>query len=196
MNFLAKSIVSLIFNLIVNVGDFKYNYVENIKVVKEGDRCPYCNGSLYFKKGIEIGNIFKIGTKYSEALNLQYLDEYNKLNPVVMGCYGIGVGRIMAAIAEQKIDNDKIIWPKEIAPFEVAIVPISSKDDSQMYLANKIYEDLKNNNVDVVVDDRDERPGVKFNDIEEGIVEFLYNNNNIEIKYDDVINKIHELFGN
>lgn len=192
----------------VNISDFEYNYIENIKIVKEHDKCPICNGNLYFKKGIEIGNIFKIGTKYSEALNLQYLDEENKLNPVVMGCYGIGVGRIMASIVEQRIEDDKLIWPKEIAPFEVAIVPINSKDEIQMSLANKIYDELNTNGIDVVFDDRAERPGVKFNDIElmgvpiritvgrkaeENIVEFKYNNETILINWDKILDKIKEI---
>ncbi len=193
----------------VNVGDFKYNYVENIKTVKEGDKCPYCQGRLYFKKGIEVGNIFKIGTKYSESLNLQYLDENNKLQYVVMGCYGIGIGRIMASIAEQNINDGKIVWPKEIAPFEVAIVPINVNNDNQMFLATSLYNDLKANNVDVVFDDRDERAGVKFNDLEligvpvritigrdaeNGLVELLYNEEKLLLSVEEAKKKILEIF--
>ena len=193
----------------VNIGDFKYNYVENIKIVKEGDICPKCQGRLYFKKGIEVGNIFKIGTKYSESLNLQYLNENNKLQYVVMGCYGIGIGRIMASIAEQNIREGKIVWPKEIAPFEVAIVPINVNNDNQMFLATSLYNDLKTNNVDVVFDDRDERAGVKFNDLEligiplritvgrdaeNGLVELLYNEEKLLLSVEEAKKKILEIF--
>lgn len=193
----------------VNIGDFKYNYVENIKVVKEGDKCPNCQSRLYFKKGIEVGNIFKIGTKYSESLNLQYLDEDNKLQYVVMGCYGIGVGRIMASICEQRIKEGKMSWPKEIAPFEVAIVPININNDNQMFIANSLYNDLKNNDIDVVLDDRNERAGVKFNDLElmgiplritvgrdadNGLVELLYNEEKLLLSVEDAKEKILEIF--
>ena len=150
----------------VNIKDFKYNLVDNIKTVREGDICPKCGNKLVFKKGIEIGNIFKLGTKYSDALNLQYLDESNKLQPVVMGCYGIGVGRVMAAIAEQNASEKGISWPSIIAPFDVVIVPVSMKDETQVKLANNIYDELKNKGVDVLFDDRDERLGVKLNDME------------------------------
>ena len=101
----------------VNLSDFDIYKHGDIVNIREGDICPHCSGKIYFKKGIEIGNTFKLGTKYSEALNLNYLDVENKLKPVYMGCYGIGVARCMAAIAEQKADEHGLVWPVAIAPF-------------------------------------------------------------------------------
>ena len=150
----------------VNINDFKYDYVGDIKEVKEGDPCPNCGGTLSFKKGIEIGNIFKLGTKYSESLDLFYLDQENKLKPVVMGCYGIGIGRIMAAVIEQSHDDKGIIWPLSIAPYQVGIVLIDPKDEKQVSISEKLYEDLTKGGIDVLLDDREARPGVKFNDFD------------------------------
>ncbi len=149
-----------------NVKDFKYDIVGDIVSVKEGDTCPICGGKLYFKKGIEIGNIFKLGTKYSEKLNLTYLDEYNKSHPVVMGCYGIGPGRVMAALIEQNNDEHGMILPVNVAPYQVCIVLIDNKNEKQVEWANKIYTSLKNLGIEVLLDDRDERPGVKFKDMD------------------------------
>ena len=149
-----------------NVKDFKYDLVGDIVSVKEGDTCPVCGGKLYFKKGIEIGNIFKLGTKYSEKLGLTYLDEYNKSHPVLMGCYGIGPGRIMAALIEQNNDEHGMILPVNVAPYQVCIVLIDNKNEKQVEWANKIYTSLKNFGIDVLMDDRDERPGVKFKDMD------------------------------
>ena len=149
-----------------NVKDFKYDVVGDIVNVKEGDTCPVCGGTLYFKKGIEIGNIFKLGTKYSEKLGLTYLDENNKSLPVVMGCYGIGAGRILASIIEQNNDEFGMILPKSIAPYQVCIVIVDTKDDKQIEEANKIYEELTNKGIDVLLDNRDERVGVKFKDMD------------------------------
>lgn len=150
----------------VNTSDFKYDYVGDIKNVKEFDICPKCGKKLYFKNGIEIGNTFKLGTKYSKALNLNYLDENNELKPVVMGCYGIGLGRIMASVVEQKNDENGIIWPVNIAPYKVAIVLIDKDDDVQKSIANALYNDLNRNNIETILDDRDVRAGVKFNDMD------------------------------
>ena len=149
-----------------NIKDFKYDLVGDIVNVQEGDICPKCGGKLYFKKGIEIGNLFKLGTKYSEKLNLTYLDENNNLKPVVMGCYGLGVGRILASIIEQNNDEHGMIFPVNIAPYQVSIVVIDANNNEQMTVANKLYDDLKNNGIDVLLDDRDERPGVKFKDMD------------------------------
>ena len=146
--------------------DFKPSLIADIKNIKEGDICPKCGGKIHFKKGIEIGNTFKLGTKYSEKLGLNYLDKDNKLNPVQMGCYGIGVGRIIAATIEQNHDEKGIIWPMSIAPFKVAIVLIDRKNDLQRETAEKLYEELNQMGIDTMLDDRDERPGVKFNDME------------------------------
>lgn len=150
----------------VNLKDFKPEIIADIKNIKEGDTCPKCGGKIHFKKGIEIGNTFKLGTKYSEKLGLNYLDKDNKLNPVQMGCYGIGVGRIIAATIEQNHDEKGIIWPMSIAPFKVAIVLIDRKNDLQRETAERLYEELNQMGIDTILDDRDERPGVKFNDME------------------------------
>ena len=193
----------------VNLSDFKYLRVEDIKEVKEGDLCPICSNQLTFKKGIEIGNIFKLGTKYSEAMNLYYADEKNNLKPVVMGCYGIGVERIMASIVEQNNDNDGIIWPLTVAPFKVAIVVINSKDETQLLKANELYNELNALGIEVLLDDREERPGVKFNDldligipiritignkIKEQQVELKLRKEKIslDLKFDEIISKIKE----
>ena len=149
-----------------NIDDFKYDIVGDIVNVKEGDTCPICGGKLYFKKGIEIGNIFKLGTKYSEKLGLTYLDENNKSLPVVMGCYGIGAGRILASVIEQNNDEHGMIFPVNIAPYEVCIVLIDNKDSKQVEVAEKIYQNLKQLEIDVLLDNRDERPGVKFKDMD------------------------------
>lgn len=150
----------------VNLDDFDYVLSADIRTIKEGDVCPNCNGKIYFKKGIEIGNIFKLGTKYSEALNLNYLDHNNQLHPVVMGSYGIGPGRLMAAIVEQNNDDKGIIWPSNIAPFQVGIVVINYNNEEQLKTANQLYDDLKALGIDCLLDDREERPGVKFNDLD------------------------------
>lgn len=149
-----------------NVKDINYDIVADIVNVKEGDICPNCGGKLYFKKGIEIGNTFKLGTKYSEALGLNYSDEFNKLKPVVMGSYGIGIGRCMAAVVEQHNDDKGIIWPDTIAPFKTSIVIVNTKDEIQNTVANDLYDKLMKNNVDTILDDRNERLGVKLNDMD------------------------------
>lgn len=150
----------------VNLEDFEVYKIADIRNVKEHDRCPNCDGHLVFKKGIEIGNTFKLGTKYSESLGLNYSDENNELKPVVMGCYGIGIERIIAALVEQNHDEKGIIWPMNIAPFKVCIVQISDKDEKQKEVANNLYNTLNSMGIDTLLDDRNERPGVKFNDMD------------------------------
>ena len=150
----------------VNLTDFTPAAVIDLRQVKEGDKCPNCGQPLHFAKGIEVGNTFKLGTKYSQAMNLYYQDENQKLQPVVMGSYGIGVGRTMAAIVEQNNDADGLIWPLAVAPYHVAIVIISTKDPQQNQAAADIYQRLTEAGVEVILDDRDERPGVKFKDME------------------------------
>jgi prolyl-tRNA synthetase len=150
----------------VNNNDFKYSYKADIKNVKEGDLCPKCKEPLIFKKGMEIGNTFKLGTKYSKDMELYYLDADNQQKPVVMGCYGIGIERIMAAIAEQTADDRGLNWPSNIAPFKVSIVVINSKDSEQVRFANEIYDSLTKLEIETILDDRDERAGVKFNDMD------------------------------
>lgn len=150
----------------VNLRDFKYDRVSDIRNVTEDDVCPVCGEKLSFKKGIEVGNTFKLGTKYSESMGLYFADENNQLKPVVMGCYGIGIARILAAVVEQNHDENGMILPKEIAPFEVSIVIANMKDENQVKVANVLYEELKSQGVEVLLDDRDERAGVKFKDMD------------------------------
>ena len=150
----------------VNLGDFKYDLVADLRMVTEEDICPHCGGKLIFKKGIEVGNTFKLGTKYSESLGLYYTDQDNKLKPVVMGCYGIGIARILAAYVEQHHDNNGIIFSKDLAPYEVAIVVANMKDEVQVSLAEKIYNELESSGKKVLLDNRDLRAGVKFKDMD------------------------------
>jgi len=138
--------------------------VADIRMVQEGDPCPHCGAPLQMTRGIEVGQVFTLGKKYSEALHATFLDEDGSTKTFEMGCYGIGVGRTMAAAIEQNNDADGIIWPKSIAPFEVVVVPVNAKDDSQLSFAKKIYADLISAGVDVLLDDRKERAGVKFKD--------------------------------
>lgn len=150
----------------VNIEDFNADIVADIRNVKEGDMCPKCGKKLKFKKGIEIGNTFKLGTKYSESFNLMYQDKDNTLKPVVMGCYGIGIGRCLSAIVEQKNDEKGIIWPMSIAPFKVAIVVVDMKNDIQVDAANHLYQTFTEAGIETLLDDRNERAGVKFNDMD------------------------------
>ena len=150
----------------VNQADFKADHVGDVRNIVEGDTCPKCGGKVHFAHGIEVGNTFKLGTKYSKALDLQYLDANNQLQYVWMGSYGIGPGRCMAALAEQRSDENGLNWPVNIAPYQVAIVLISAKDEQQVKAADDLYDALRKQGVDVLLDDRDERPGVKFKDMD------------------------------
>ena len=149
----------------VNTDDFEIYKSCDLVNIKENDECPNCEGKIYFKKGIEIGNLFKLGTKYSEALGLNYLDENNNLKPVYLGSYGIGIARCMAAIAEQNNDEHGLIWPISVAPYTVCIVPVNTKDDDINKLSEELYNKF-NEKLDVLLDDRDERAGVKFKDMD------------------------------
>ena len=145
--------------------DFGAVTVADIRLVEEGDACPVCeNGHLHIGRGIEAGQIFALGTKYSEAMGATFLDETGKAQPMQMGCYGIGVGRTMAAAIEQNHDEHGIIWPRAIAPYEVVVVAVNAKDDAQLAYAEEVYEELRAAGIDVLLDDRRERAGVKFND--------------------------------
>ncbi len=144
--------------------DFGDVIVADIRLIAEGDPCPHCGAPVKMTHGIEVGQVFKLGTKYSEALGATFLDENGKEKPLIMGCYGIGVSRTMAAAIEQFHDENGIIWPVAIAPFEVVIVPINAKDEAQMQVAEKLYADMKNAGIDVLLDDRKDRAGVKFKD--------------------------------
>lgn len=138
--------------------------IGQFRLVEAGERCPVCGGILQSARGIEVGQVFKLGTKYSILMEASYLDENGKAKPFVMGCYGIGVGRTMAAAIEQNHDENGIVWPKAIAPFQVIIVPVSEKSERQMDVANELYAALAERGVEVLLDDRAERAGVKFKD--------------------------------
>lgn len=140
------------------VGDFRN--------VEEGDKCTKCGSSLEVARGVEVGHIFKLGTKYSESMGATYLDKNGKSQPIVMGCYGIGVERTAAAVIEQHHDENGIIWPLAIAPYHVVVVPVNMKKEEQIEAAEKIYNELKDIGVEVLLDDRDERVGFKFKDSE------------------------------
>lgn len=146
------------------IRDFKPTYVTDIRMIDAGDPCPRCGKPVVKARGIEVGQVFKLHTKYSEALQATFLDENGREKPMVMGCYGIGVSRTMAAAIEQNYDENGIIWPVPIAPYHAVVVPISTKDQQQMELAEQIYQQLNQAGVETVIDDRNERPGVKFKD--------------------------------
>ncbi|MBR2216102.1 MAG: proline--tRNA ligase [Selenomonadaceae bacterium] len=144
--------------------DFGEVQVGDLRLVEEGDACPKCGAPLKMTRGIEVGQVFTLGTKYSAAMGATFLDEQGKENPMVMGCYGIGVGRTMAAAIEQGNDEHGIIWPRAIAPFELLVVPVNAKDEAQLTFAEKIYNAAKEAGIDTLLDDRKERAGVKFKD--------------------------------
>lgn len=144
--------------------DFSVTKYADIRFIQEGDLSPDGQGKIVFAKGIEVGHVFKLGTRYSEAMNATYLDENGKSQPMIMGCYGIGVSRTLAAVAEQFNDENGLVWPAQIAPFEVHLIPINLKDEAQAKLASELYEQLKAQALEVLMDDRAERPGVKFAD--------------------------------
>ncbi len=151
---------------IVNVNhprDFKVKEFIDVKMVKEGDACPKCGSPLKIIKGIEVGHIFQLGTKYSAPLGLTYLDSDGNSHPVVMGSYGIGISRLLGAIIEQYHDENGIIWPYSVAPYQVIITVVNYKDEFQREIGNLIYENLKDK-YEIILDDRDMRPGPKFAD--------------------------------
>ena len=139
----------------------------DLRLVQAGEPCPVCGQPLKMRRAIEVGHVFKLGLKYSVPLNALFLDESGKQQPAVMGCYGIGVTRTLQAIVEQSNDKDGIIWPLAVAPYTVCITPLSVTSGTPvMSLAEKIYTELQQRGIEVILDDRDERPGVKFKDSE------------------------------
>ncbi len=144
--------------------DFTDVRVETIRLLTENDACPHCGGEITIERGIEVGQVFKLGTKYSEALDATFLDANGKAQPLVMGCYGIGVSRTLAAVVEQHFDDNGIIWPVAVAPFHVVIVPANIKNKEVKLCAEEIYDELNAAGIETVLDDRDERAGIKFND--------------------------------
>ncbi len=199
----------------VNSGrDYEPRAILDLRLITTHDPCPRCGGEVKFARGIEVGQVFKLGTKYSKALDCSFLDEKGQEKPIVMGCYGIGVSRTMAAAIEQNSDANGIVWPVPIAPFHVIVVPVSVKDSAQMDMAEQIYRTLQEAGLETVIDDRDERPGVKFKDadligypvrvtvgnkaVAEGTVEVKVRRTGAEFKYalDDYVRQIKELLGN
>lgn len=190
--------------------DFSVTKYADIRFIQEGDLSPDGQGKIVFAKGIEVGHVFKLGTRYSEAMNATYLDENGKSQPMIMGCYGIGVSRTLAAVAEQFNDENGLVWPAQIAPFEVHLIPINLKDEAQATLSSELYEQLKAQGLEVLMDDRAERPGVKFADSDliglpvritvgkkaaEGIVELKVRKTGemLEVHKDDLLQTISNL---
>jgi prolyl-tRNA synthetase len=145
--------------------DFTPAAFADLRLAVAGDPCPRCEaGRLETHRGIEVGQVFYLGTKYSESMGATFLDAEGRERPIEMGCYGIGISRLVAAAVEQNHDTNGIIWPLAIAPFHVAVLPINYKDQKLRAAADKLYQDLQQRGVEVLLDDRDERPGVKFKD--------------------------------
>ena len=140
--------------------------VADLRMTEDGDACPRCGSALKAYRGIEVGHVFYLGTKYSEAMDCTFLNSEGKSKPMVMGCYGIGVTRIMAAAIEQNHDDKGIVWPMALAPFEVAVIPLGKPGDEASEVAARVYQELLDAGVEAILDDRKERPGVKFNDAE------------------------------
>lgn len=190
--------------------DFQVDLYGDLRTFKEGDRCPECGAKIEFARGIEVGHVFKLGTKYSRAIGAVYQDENGQQQEMLMGCYGIGISRTVAAIIEQNHDEDGIIWPKEVAPFLVHIVPVNYEDDVQREVADAFYTEFKKAKIDVLLDDRKERAGVKFKDSDligiplritigakarEGMAEIKVRSSgeSFEVKIEDVKEKIVSL---
>ncbi|KGR81388.1 MULTISPECIES: proline--tRNA ligase [Lysinibacillus] len=199
---------------LVNVNperDFAVNDYLDIRFIQEGDPSPDGQGNIKFAEGIEVGHIFKLGTTYSDKMNGTFLDEQGKAQPFIMGCYGIGVSRILAAVAEHFQDDNGFTWPTQLAPYDIHVVPVNTKDEAQVALAEELYGLLKSYRYDVLIDDRPERAGVKFADADliglpvrvtvgkkatEGIVEvkFRQTGETFEWKKEEVIDRLNEFF--
>jgi prolyl-tRNA synthetase len=148
-----------------NLGrDFEVGEYADVRMAGKGDPCPKCDGALEALRGMEMGHIFKLGTRYSDVMDAKFLDQEGNRQPFIMGCYGIGVSRMLAAIPEVSSDQDGMIWPISVAPFEVQVLLLNPDDEDQCNAAMRVYEELQQAGVDVLLDERDERPGVKFKD--------------------------------
>lgn len=195
-----------------NLTDLNINYFADIKKMKAGDVCPKCGGKVRVVRGIEVGHIFKLGTKYSKALECKYLDENGKEQYMIMGCYGIGVSRVLSALVEQNCDEKGIVWPEIVAPYKLQIVVANQKDELQASIANDLYNRLNNKADEVLLDDRKESIGVKLNDAEligtpyivivgrgakDGVVEYIKRStlDKVEVKIDDFINSAQKILG-
>ncbi|MBM7579893.1 proline--tRNA ligase [Jeotgalibacillus terrae] len=191
--------------------DFEVSQYADIRVVVEGDPSPDGNGTIKFARGIEVGHVFKLGTVYSEPMNATILDENGRSNPMIMGCYGIGVSRTLAAMAEQFNDENGLIWPGNIAPYDVHLIAVNMKDETQSQTAEELYKLLTDYRYDVLLDDRKERAGVKFADSDlmglpvritvgkrasEGIVEIKIRSNgeSYEVQKEELTDKLQEIF--
>ena len=192
-----------------NIEDIKYDLVADIREARKGDKCPKCEGTLDMARGIEVGHIFKLGKKYSQAMNAVVLNEQGRQEVMTMGCYGIGVSRVMASAIEQNNDEFGITWPKAIAPYLVDVIIANIKDDAQNAVAERLYIELQKNNIDTVLDDRNERAGFKFKDADligfplkiivgkgavDGIVEVKdrKTGESVEIKAEEVLQFVRE----
>ncbi|MGM9986520.1 MAG: proline--tRNA ligase [Bacillaceae bacterium] len=193
--------------------DYQVSQFADVRFIQVGDPSPDGKGIIQFAEGIEVGHVFKLGTRYSEAMGATYLDENGKSNPMIMGCYGIGVSRTVAAIAEQFGDEKGLVWPFEVAPFHIHIIPVNVKNDEQRELAENLYQTLQAKGFEVLIDDRPERVGVKFADSDlfgipyritvgkkanEGIVEFKVRQTgeSMEVSIDDLEATIASFRGN
>ncbi|AMO84727.1 Proline--tRNA ligase [Solibacillus isronensis B3W22] len=191
--------------------DFAISSYEDIRFIQQGDPSPDGQGIIKFAEGIEVGHIFKLGTTYSEKLNATFLDEQGKAKPYIMGCYGIGVSRILAAVAEHFQDENGFVWPAQLAPYDLQLVPVNSKDEAQVQLADELYGVLKSYRYEVLYDDRAERAGVKFADADliglpvritvgkkatEGLVEvkFRSTGESAEWAKEEVVDRLNEYF--
>jgi prolyl-tRNA synthetase len=149
----------------VNIGrDFSVESFADLRIVEEKDSCPRCGGKIQFARGIEVGHVFKLGTKYSQAMKAVYLDKDGQEKIMIMGCYGIGIGRTVAACIEQNYDANGIIWPVPLAPFQVIITPVNVNEKNVFDAAENLYNEMLSEGIEVIFDDRDERAGVKFKD--------------------------------
>ena len=212
--------VSIMSNFVVGANETDYHYINvntkdfessvcDVRTIVAGDPCPKCGKPIETTQGIEVGHIFKLGTKYTDALDCTYLDENGKAQTIIMGCYGIGVSRTIAAAIEQYADDNGIIWPMAIAPYQAVVCPVNVKDETQLKLAESIYEKLLSLGIEVLIDDREERAGVKFKDADligipvritvgkkasEGICEFKLRNEEgiLDLSADEAVSKACE----
>ncbi|MBC1979917.1 proline--tRNA ligase [Listeria welshimeri] len=192
--------------------DFEVTSYFDLRMIQAGDLSPDGQGVIKFAEGIEVGHIFKLGTKYSEAMNATILDENGRAQPIIMGCYGIGVSRILSAIAEQSNDENGLVWDKQISPFDLHLIPVNMKSEEQVAFAEFLYDSLQKAGFSVLIDDRAERAGVKFADADliglpiritvgkkaaEGIVEVKIRKTGemIEVRQDELLNTLPILFG-
>lgn len=215
--------VANMYNFVVGANETGYHYINvnygrdfdgtvgDFRNITSEDKCPKCGGKLTIARGIEVGHIFKLGTKYSESMGAVFSDEDGKNKPLIMGCYGIGINRTMASIIEQHHDENGIVWPLAVAPYHVIVIPAVSKNEEQMKAAEELYNSLKEIGVQVLLDDRNERAGVKFKDadligipmritvgrmVSEGKVEFKIRSSSEveEVEISSVIDKVKEEF--